>query len=594
MLGLFVVFCCALVAGFIYSVDLVQDQALSETEQVMHKGYQRGLQFAIETLASNLGKVVADAKAGGGDAVEALRGAIKPVRYGKKGYYFIYDTKGYNIAHPLREDFQGKLRIDTKDTKGNPYISQLIDKAKAGGGFVTYWFNKPNEKNPSPKLAYAEMIPGTDWLLATGLYIDDIQTERTRITGVIAEHLAAHFKNLTFLYGGITLFVILPICFVIMRSILLPLRDATKAAKQIATGDLSSSVDIVGDDEVSQLQQALIALIERMSENMRQIEEKSRESEEQARAAATACKDAESAREMAESARSEGLLAAASRLDDSVDALSHAAQEINSQVQVISSGAEHQQEGVTEVVVAMEQMNEAAVDVAHNTAEVAGESEKTMMRVHEGAEIVKESIAAMQTVELLTKELTEDMNKLGDRTNAIGQVMSMINDIADQTNLLALNAAIEAARAGDAGRGFAVVADEVRKLAEKTMAATSDVDKLINAIQQAAQENLNGMNKAVQAINKASELTNNSGGLLEDILDYAGKSSMRIQEIAAAMEQQSASFEQINRTIENIQAIARETTRNVRQTSDASGGVMGQASQLQRLIQDLKKDGRAN
>lgn len=182
------------------------------------------------------------------------------------------------------------------------------------------------------------------------------------------------------------------------------------------------------------------------------------------------------------------------------------------------------------------------------------------------------------------------MAQLGTQAQEIGNIMTVIEDIADQTNLLALNAAIEAARAGEAGRGFAVVADEVRKLAEKTMGATKQVGESIRSIQNVAQANIEGMDTAVESINQASQLSQRMGEVFNTITEGVEASADRIQSIATATEEQSASSEEINRAVEEINMIAEETASAAGEVENAAHELTSQSQELRSLINELKKE----
>ena len=167
--------------------------------------------------------------------------------------------------------------------------------------------------------------------------------------------------------------------------------------------------------------------------------------------------------------------------------------------------------------------------------------------------------------------------------------MNVISDIADQTNLLALNAAIEAARAGDAGRGFAVVADEVRKLAEKTMTSTTDVSRAITAIQGSAQQSVNRMEEALQHVEKATSLANESGDALKLIVKHVEETADQVRTIATASEEQSASSEEITNTIAMVNEMSSQATQAMDEAAKAIGELATQTDRLGILILEMKK-----
>ena len=167
--------------------------------------------------------------------------------------------------------------------------------------------------------------------------------------------------------------------------------------------------------------------------------------------------------------------------------------------------------------------------------------------------------------------------------------MGIIADIADQTNLLALNAAIEAARAGDAGRGFAVVADEVRKLAEKTMTATQDVGRAVCEIQEGTRKNISSVETVVAAIESAASLSINSGESLKRILEFVDQVNDQVQSIATASEEQSATSEEINRSIVDVNDRADQTAHAMNAASSAVTDLAEQTKNLGNLVAEMKR-----
>ncbi|MFW5487988.1 MAG: methyl-accepting chemotaxis protein [Desulfovibrio sp.] len=589
LIVLMVGFALGACGGLVYYLVEVENESAVEAERVLLDGYKRTLQFSVQTIATRLGAAVKKAEAEGSDPVLAMRETIQPVRYGTKGYYFIYDTKGRNMAHPLRHDFHGKNRIGTKDKLGNPYIKQLAEKAKAGGGFVTYWFFKPGEKEPSPKLAYAEIIPGTDCFVATGIYIDDIKTQKGNIVKKLSGILQSALRNVGIAVGAVFLLLLLPLTICIVRSILRPLKEATAKAQKVAEGDLDVKVEARGNDEITLLENALNRMLEELSSNIHEIEEQSHLAEEQAKVAHKAAQEADEARRNAEKAKSEGMCMAAGRLEDVIGKIADVSTQISTQSEAMRQGAIIQSERIAETATAMEQMNATVFEVARSSSEAAETGTTARDKAKEGAEIVQNSVKSMQSIQDRTERLKNNMDRLGDQTGAIGAIMTVIEDIADQTNLLALNAAIEAARAGDAGRGFAVVADEVRKLAEKTMGATKEVGQTVLGIQDLVKENISAVDEAVLELVDAAKLTDMSGVVLEEIVDSSEMSATQIQSIATAAEEQSATSEEINRSVDDINRITTEATEGAVQTARAVRGLTEQMTTLHQLIEDLKQ-----
>ncbi len=270
------------------------------------------------------------------------------------------------------------------------------------------------------------------------------------------------------------------------------------------------------------------------------------------------------------------------------DQTAGAAEELSAQIEQSSRGTEVQRERVTETATAMEEMNATVLEVARNASGAAEGANTAKTKAQNGQEIVESAIRAITQVQEQTQILKNNMERLGQQAEGIGNVMNVISDIADQTNLLALNAAIEAARAGDAGRGFAVVADEVRKLAEKTMGATKEVGSAITSIQQGTQGAAADMEKAVKAVEDATELAGRSGEALREIVTLVDTASDQVRSIATASEQQSATSEEINRAVDEISNISSETAAAMTQSAQAVADMARLSQELNTLIRDLQ------
>jgi methyl-accepting chemotaxis protein len=244
-------------------------------------------------------------------------------------------------------------------------------------------------------------------------------------------------------------------------------------------------------------------------------------------------------------------------------------------------GANTQSRLMNESLQAIQQMNTTILDVARNAGNASEQANSGQAKAADGAIVVSQAIKSIDTVRDQANALRTSLEQLGGQAEAIGKIMNVISDIADQTNLLALNAAIEAARAGEAGRGFAVVADEVRKLAEKTMGATSEVRQAIENIQAGAAQNIKGMGEVSQSVMQATERSQKSGEVLQEIVSLVSDTNAQVAAIAAAAEEQSASSEEIRRSVDEVTKLSEATVAQLHASGEA-------AQELARLGQQLR------
>ena len=375
---------------------------------------------------------------------------------------------------------------------------------------------------------------------------------------------------------------------IITRMITRPVTRTQTFARAVAQGNLDQELDIFRKDEIGMLADDLRTMVSTLKQYIVDANRKTEEADKATARAHEATQQAQEAAQFAENARREGMISAATDLERHVEIISSAAVELEAQIGHSADNAVNAARSLQEVASAMTEMTASIQDVPRNAARASERSAKTRENADDGKEKVRLSLESAQALRNLSLTLKHNMGDLQEKTDAISQIMGVISDIADQTNLLALNAAIEAARAGEAGRGFAVVADEVRKLAEKTMISTADVGKATTAIAKSMHESMDAVDSAVAQVEKSTELAAQAEEALEKIVTEAEFSANEIRSIATACEEQSATSEAIDQSIQNVNSMATGSTDAMSQCSQAVSELAKQSQELDSLVRTMK------
>ena len=275
-------------------------------------------------------------------------------------------------------------------------------------------------------------------------------------------------------------------------------------------------------------------------------------------------------------------------------AVTAVANEIRGNAEDMATNMSQQDGRVAEISHAITEMSNAVSDVAQQAAHASTTSNRAGEAAKSGGDIVSQTIQGMGTINDAVNASASSVTELGKRSEQIGEIVAVINEIAEQTNLLALNAAIEAARAGEHGRGFAVVADEVRKLADRTTEATQEIGDSIRAIQGETSDAVHRMEVGADQVNEGVDLAEKAGASLKLIVDSTGEVAGMIHAIASATEEQSATTVQITRTVDETSSAIREASGGAKQSFEAAAQLTQSAVELQNMIGRFKLAEMAN
>jgi methyl-accepting chemotaxis protein len=273
------------------------------------------------------------------------------------------------------------------------------------------------------------------------------------------------------------------------------------------------------------------------------------------------------------------------------ETLSAATTEISAR-SVQSSGNAHTQSSKTnQIAAAAQEMTATIGEISHNAESAASASRLSAETADQGGAVMQAAAATMEKIAAATNSVSEKMTSLARRSEEIGKVVNVIQEISEQTNLLALNAAIEAARAGEHGRGFAVVAGEVRRLAERTKGATEEIAGTIRSIQEKTRETLQVMQESRAAVESGLGETAHARKSLEAIIASSKQVEHQIHLIATAATQQTSASGEISESAGQISQLAAETVQGAEEAVEALKNLASLASDLDGIIRQFRLEG---
>lgn len=267
---------------------------------------------------------------------------------------------------------------------------------------------------------------------------------------------------------------------------------------------------------------------------------------------------------------SQQVAGASQQLNASSEEMAEVADQIASSVNEVADGANQQLSELSNSTNTIEALSASIQQVAANTSLVSDSSKQTAIAAQNGTMAITTAVKQITSIESAVGDSATIVEKLGTRSQEIGQIVDTISGIAGQTNLLALNAAIEAARAGEQGRGFAVVAEEVRKLAEQSQEATKQIADLIGQIQQETEKAVKAMHLGTKEVKTGTQVVSAAGQAFEEIVVLINQVTTQIQQNSTTIQQMASTSQTIVSSIQDVAAISKHAAGQTQTISAAT------------------------
>ena len=353
----------------------------------------------------------------------------------------------------------------------------------------------------------------------------------------------ANFATTAMILGGLAVVtLVLTVGLLICFSITRPLGVFMQFANRVGEGDLTQQAKISSADEVGQLALCLDQMVS-------------------------------------------GLRDVAGQARFATQNLNSAATEILASTQQQSAGTSEQAAAIQQTTATMEEVMQAGVQISERAKQVAASAEATSAASHSGLQAVETTARTMEAIREQAEAVAGNVVSLSERTQAIGEIISAVNDLAEQSHLLALNAAIEAAAAGEHGRSFSVIASEVKNMADQSREATVQVRSILGDIQKGINSSVMLSEEAVKRVESGKQQADVADAAIREMMEGIRQSVQAFQQIVAGASQQQVGFTQVTQAIRDIGQASQQSAASTRQLETAAVGLTALAQQLQKAVE---------
>ena len=538
------------------------------------------LKNETQIVVSLLEKVYQQQQAGLLSEPEAKKIAadlVRDLRYDDgKGYFWIDTADGVNVVL-LGRDVEGKSRIDLVDPNGVHFIQEMLKNGRQpGGGYTDLSFAKPGETTPLPKRNYTTTFAPYQWVLGTGVWIDQIDA----LIAAQKEAIDADFYSslrMTVLVSVLIEALCIALAIFFSNKLATPIAHVTNRLATLAQGDFRHNAaleaKISSTDEIGRMSRALDTLQHNVRQMMKQAID-----------------------------AAEKITTAVAQLNESADQSATVSSQVASSMSKVADSCNEQFAEMDRTKAQIGTLEQHMSAFAGNLSQTVDAVDGTNRAAAQGATRVNEAVLQMQRIAESVSRSAEVITVLGEESDKIGTIVDAIAAIADQTNLLALNAAIEAARAGENGRGFAVVAEEVRKLAEQSSTSADEITALITSIQEKAQNAVEVMQEGAsqaqggtEAVDAAGRTFKEIASMVEHVASESSAMGSRVHELEQSthsIRDSAESMNKMSRSVaaesQTVSAATQEQTAAVQQIAAASRSLNEMSQAMHAAISKFK------
>jgi len=541
------------------------------------------------------------------DAQKQAFATVAAMRFEPDGYLFAYD---YDVTMRLHPDPKkvGEKSKGKPDSMGKMFRDDMVSIGRAGGGIVDYYSSsKPGlPEGDYSKTSYAKAFEPWQIVLATGVYVDDLQAQ---IRGMVFNIIGI---------GALILVVALMGAYLLIRNITRPLAGVHAALEAVANNDVAITIPHTEmSNEVGLMAKATQSLQEKVRERHAMSERADKQNRE------------------IERERQHNL----TLQSQEADAQAHVVATIGEALEVLATGdltircsdlgpryealRENFNEAISHLEQAMGRVNTKGIDIGGSKEEIRRASNELSQRTERQAANLEETSAALDELAVAVRQTAEGAHEAAQRVTSVSseavrsdaivaqaieamggiehssgeitKIIGVIDEIAFQTNLLALNAGVEAARAGESGKGFAVVAQEVRELAQRSAAAAKEIKDQISRSSGQVQNGVRLVGEAGQALKRISDQVRSASDIVEKIAHSASEQDTTLRSISSSLNQLDAATQHnaamAEETTASAEALAADTDELLNLIRSFRVGNAEAGSSLHQVAQRMRKAG---